>query len=176
MKLTPAGLLAHARSEEGRKQLRYAGVSLVFVPLGQALVLTIGHKLGGGDPDNKSAYTWASLITAAILTLPNFYANKRFVWRLTSKENQRTQILVFWVAAMLGVTFATGLTFLAEQLTAGTTGVTKAIVVVGAQLTGFGIVWVARFILLDKWLFKMTHDGTEPTPEQEHELHTEFPI
>ena len=40
MNLSPSSVLAHARSAEGRKQLRYAGVSIVFVPLGQILLPT----------------------------------------------------------------------------------------------------------------------------------------
>ena len=37
MKVSPAGLVAHARTDEGKKQLRYLGVSLIFVPVGQIL-------------------------------------------------------------------------------------------------------------------------------------------
>ena len=166
MKLTPAGLLEHARSEEGRKQLRYAGVSVVFVSLGQGLIQLFGLWM---------SFTAASLLNAAILTLPNFFANKRLVWRVTSKDNQRTQILIFWVAAMLGVTFATGLTFLAEQLTTDSSDLIKRGAVIVAQLAGFGIVWVGRFLILDKWLFKLAHAGREPTPSEEAELHSNAP-
>jgi putative flippase GtrA len=176
MKLSPAGLLEHARSEEGRKQLRYAGVSLVFVPVGQGLIQLLGGPLFRDRFDWGSPFTKASLATAAILTLPNFFANKLYVWRLTSKENLRTQILVFWVAAILGVAFATGLTSLAEGLTSEQSKLIKALVVIPAQLAGFGIVWVARFLVLDKWLFKVTHHGDEPTPEEVDELHHEFPV
>ena len=167
MKLSPTALLDHARSPEGRKKLRYAGVSVVFVPLGQGLVLLFGQFM---------TYTQASLLNAAILTLPNFFANKLYVWKVTSKDNQRTQIAIFWVAAMLGVTFATTLTWIVEQLTTGWSGLPKAAAVVAAQLTGFGIVWVGRFLILDRWLFKLTHHGREPTPAEEDVLHTDIPI
>ena len=51
-------------------------------------------------------------VCAAILTVPNFFANKIYVWKDTSRDNLRTQVIVFWVAARLGVTMATLLTFL----------------------------------------------------------------
>ena len=57
------------------------------------------------------------MISAAILTVPNFFANKYLVWKNTAKENLRTQVIVFWVAAMLGVSLATGLTFLVQRAT-----------------------------------------------------------
>jgi putative flippase GtrA len=167
MKLSPSGLWDHVRSEEGRKQLRYAGVSVVFVPVGQGLIQLFGLFM---------SFTVASLLNAAILTLPNFFANKLYVWKVTSKDNQRTQIAIFWVAAMLGVGFATGLTYLVEQLTTDQGGLVKRLAVVVAQLTGFGVVWVGRFLILDRWLFKLTHAGREPDPVEEDELHTDVPI
>jgi putative flippase GtrA len=166
MKLSPSALIEHARSAEGQKQLRYAGVSVVFVPLGQGIVQLLGGRIG---------FAQAGLVAALILTLPNFYANKRLVWRLTSKENQRTQILVFWVAATLGVLFSTSLTLLLEQVTGDEKGLLVRLAVFAAQLTGYGIVWVARFLVLDRWLFKITQ-GREPTPEEADELHTEIPM
>lgn len=169
MKVSPAGLVAHARSEEGKKQLRYLGVSLVFVPVGQILIQILGVLL------NRN-YVAASLLNAAILTLPNFYANKRWVWRVTSKDNQRTQIAVFWVAAMLGVTLATGLTYIVQEATKNAAPLTTALSVTAAQLTGFGIVWVIRYLVLDKWLFKMTHHGEDPAPGDIDDLHGEIPI
>ena len=173
-KLSPSGLLEHARSVEGRKQLRYAGISVVFVPLGQALIqifaLLIHNKHGDGN------FTVASILSAAILTFPNFYANKRWVWHDTNSDKLRTQVLVFWVAAMLGVTLATLLTALVEHQARHQTHLVQAICVFFAQLVGFGIVWVGRYVILDKWLFKVTHHGEEPSPEQLGELHGDVPI
>jgi len=169
MKASPAKVLEYARSAEGRKKLRYAGVSVVFVPVGQICVQVFGLLL---DRD----YTKASLLTAALLTLPNFFANKLYVWRVTSKENLRTQVLVFWVAAMLGTTMATGFTALVQALTKQQSTLVVAVSVTVAQLTGFGIVWVGRFLVLDRWLFKMTHGGHEPAPGEIDELQGEIPI
>ncbi len=170
MKVTPSGLLEHAKSEEGRKQLRYAGVSLVFVPVGQLFIQLFAVFVFDRN------YTLASLATSALLTLPNFFANKYFVWRETSKDNLRTQVLVFWVAAMLGVTFATLLTYLVEQVAKDQSQLVEGLAVFCAQLVGFGIVWVGRFLVLDKWLFKVTHHGDEPPEELLEELKREFPI
>jgi putative flippase GtrA len=167
MKLSPAALLEHIRSEEGRKKLRYAGVSVIFVPVGQGLLQILGLYM---------SFTQASILAAAILTVPNFFANKLIVWKVSSKENQRTQIAIFLVAAMLGVTFATGLTWVVEQLTVDSSALVKRLAVFVAQLTGFGVVWVARFLILDRWLFRMTHAGREPTPAEEDVLHTDVPM
>jgi len=169
MNVSPSALLAHARSEEGRKQLRYVGVSVVFVPVGQILVQILGIVFD----DN---YTKASIVASAILTVPNFFANRHFVWRVENRDNMRTQVLVFWTAAMLGVTMATLLTFVVENALTDAASTTKRIAVFFAQLTGFGIVWVIRYLVLDRWLFKVTHHGEEPTKDDLDEMHGDIPI
>ncbi|MFZ4585230.1 MAG: GtrA family protein [Acidimicrobiia bacterium] len=171
MKLSPSGLWDHARTDEGKKQIRYALVSVVFVPLGQILIQLFGYFVFDKN------YTVASIASAAVLTLPNFFANKRFVWRDSNRENLRTQVLVFWVAAMLGVTLATLLTFFVEQAVHNAKpGWIEPLAVFGAQLVGFGVIWVGRYVILDRWLFKVTHHGEEPHAAELEELHRELPI
>jgi putative flippase GtrA len=151
-------LLAYARTEEGRKKLRYCGVSVVFVPFGQILVQVFGLWL-----DN---YTVASLLAAAVVTIPNFFANKHYVWRLTSRENLNRHLLVFWIAMMLGVSLATLFTHLVEIVMDGQTQPIRGASVFAAQLLGYGIVWLGRFFQLNHRLFKVA----EAIPPQTHDV------
>jgi putative flippase GtrA len=163
-------LIDHAKTDAGRKKLRYAGVSLVFVPVGQIFIQLLGRYAFDRN------FTKASIVSAAILTLPNFFANKIFVWKDTNRDKMRTQVVVFWFAAMLGVSLATYLTWLVEKAVAGRSALIESGAVFLAQLVGFGVVWVARFLVLDRWLFKATHHGEEPTAEQVSELHADLPV
>jgi hypothetical protein len=52
----------------------------------------------------------------------------------------------------------------------------RRLVIFGAQVLGFGTVWVIRYLILDRWLFKITHDGAEPTPDDLDEMHGDVPI
>ena len=45
-----------------------------------------------------------------------------------------------------------------------------------AQLLGYGIVWVARYLFLDRLIFKAKHHGEEPSEEELEILHSEFPV
>lgn len=170
MNISRSSVLAHAKSPEGRKQLRYAGVSVFFVPVGQVLIQLLGKFVFDRN------YTAASVASALILTLPNFFANKYFVWRETSKDNLRTQILVFWIAAVIGVTFATSLTWLVEKQVHDEAAWIEASAVFIAQLVGFGVVWVARYLVLDRWIFKVIHHGEEPGDDDLDMLHGDLPI
>jgi putative flippase GtrA len=164
MNVSASGLIAYASTEEGRKKLRYCGVSVVFVPLSQILVQVLGLWL-----DN---YTAASLLAAAIATLPNFFANKHFVWRVTSRENLRSKVLVFWVAVMLGVSLATLFTHLVDNPMTDQTHLVRGAAVFFAQLLGYGIVWIGRFLILDRWLFKLAGDKPEHADEVIGEIPT----
>jgi putative flippase GtrA len=160
--------MEHARSDEGRKQIRYVAVSAVFVPLGQVLIQILGIAVFDRD------FTKASIASAAILIIPNFFANKYLVWKNVSNDNLRTQIIVFWVAGLLGVSFATFLTWLVEQPMSGKAF--EGLAVFAAQLLGFGVVWVARYLILDRWLFKVTHHGEEPSEDELEMMHGDVPI
>jgi putative flippase GtrA len=182
VKVSPSALREHARTHEGRKQIRYAAVSLVFVPVGQVLIQILGAFVfsttvtnAAGDVVGKEVnWVAASIASAALLTVPNFFANKHWVWRNSSRENLRAQVAVFWVAAMLGVTFATLLTYLADALV-DSHGWIEKVAVFMAQLAGFGIVWLGRYFILDRWLFKVvTHH--EPGEDDLEMLHGDLPI
>jgi putative flippase GtrA len=156
MDLSSSGFIAYAGTEATRKKLRYASVSVAFLPIGQGLLQFLGPWLDD--------YVAASLLAASIATIPNFFANKHFVWRVNSRKHLHKQVLVFWVAVMLGVSLATLFTYLVEKnVIAGQTTLVRGTTVLSAQLLGFGIVWVGRFFILDRWLFKRTTCPSGPT-------------
>lgn len=144
------------RNHQFRKLLRYSAVSLVFVPLGQVFVQVFYWLFAMRE-------MWAVIATSVILTPPNYYANKRFVWRHKAKDNMHTEILVFWVAAILGTASAAALVTVAAHLVPQAEYGAKmhALALFVAQLVGFGIVWVARFVFLDKLLFKAANDHVD---------------
>ena len=55
-------------------------------------------------------------------------------------------------------------------------GVVEKVAVFFAQLAGFGIVWLGRYVILDRWIFKVIHGGEEPDEEDLEMLHGDLPI
>lgn len=147
------GLLAYADAAETRKKLRYAVVAIAFLPLGQCLLQVLGASLND--------YTAASLLAGALTTVPNFFLNRRYVWRVTSREKLNRQILVFWAAVMLGIALATVLTYFVDQATVHQPTLVRGTAVLVAQVSGFGFVWIGRFFILDRWLFKLADQPLE---------------
>jgi hypothetical protein len=87
MNLWSSGLIASVDKDATRKKLRYTGVSIASVPIGQGLIQVFGLWLDD--------YAAASLLTPVIATVPSFFVMKFFVSRDTSRENLRGQMLVF---------------------------------------------------------------------------------
>lgn len=157
MNRSSSGLVA-STSEATRKKLRYAAVSVFSVPIGQGLIQVLGLWL-----DN---YALASMLTAGIVTIPSFFVLKYFVWRDSSRENLRAEILVFWVAMMLAFTLATLLSYLVDHATTGCSNLVRGAAVLCAQLFAFGLVWVGRYVMLDRWLFKLAGNTAEEVDDE----------
>jgi len=81
-------------------------------------------------------------------------------------------VLVFWVAVMLSVSLATLFTHVVEIAMTDQSHLVRGTAVFVAQLLGYGTVWVGRFLLLDRWLFKLAGDA----PEHAAEVRGEIPV
>ena len=153
MNLSSSGLTRSVDNEATRKKLRYLGVSVASVPVGQGLIQGLGLWL-----DN---YAVASLLTAVIVTVPSFFILKYYVWRDRSGENLGGQMLGFWVVMMLAFLLATLFTYIVDHATNAQTTLIRGTAVFCAQLFAFGIVWVGRYIVFDRWLFKPRLDAAD---------------
>ena len=44
-------------------------------------------------------------------------------------------------------------------------------------MAGYGLVWVGRHVFLDRFIFKVTHDGEEPDDDDDLDmLHGDLPV
>jgi hypothetical protein len=65
------------------------------------------------------------------------------------------EVVPFWAFAFVGLAFSTLLVHLAAQWSEAT------LVVNGANLTAFGLLWVAKYLFLDSLLFTVPGDDSE---------------
>jgi putative flippase GtrA len=141
-------LIDRAQSELGRKTFRYAMVSVVSVIVGQAVLIFCSAALGwSGVPSNLTAVTIGSV--------PSYLLNRYWTWGKKSRNHFFTEVLPFWVMALVGLAFSTWLVAIADRRW-GTT-----IAISAANLTAFGSLWVIKFVVLNKILFR-THPEDLP--------------
>lgn len=133
------------------KAARYSAVSVVGVVLTQ-LLLVIGHGLFGVSAGRANVA--AVLITA----VPVFLLNRAWVWQLAGRSSLRREVLPFWAFTVAGLVLSTAAVAVVASLTASTVAVSAA------NIGAFGILWVAKFVVLDGVVFVPAGDDGAPAP------------
>ncbi|MET0727877.1 MAG: GtrA family protein [Acidimicrobiales bacterium] len=140
MRLTPSAVLDRVTGGRGELAVKYSMVSVVGVTLTQFMLAVF---VGILDWDA----TWANVTAVMLCAVPVFLLNKRWVWSRDGKVSLHREILPFWVFTGAGLALSTGLVTLAERVSDAT------LLVMAANLAGFGVLWVAKFLFLDKVMF-----------------------
>jgi putative flippase GtrA len=94
----------------------------------------------------------AHLIAVAVASAPNYLINRYWTWQQQGKNRLWSEIVPFWAMAFAGFTLSTLFVAFANEVW-GTT-----IIVLAANLSGFGVLWLLKFLMLDKLMWKVVHD------------------
>jgi putative flippase GtrA len=136
-----------------RKFWKYAMTSVVGVVMGQTLIFTFATIL-------EWPWGWANVTAVAISTVPTYYMSRAWVWQKRGKSSVYAEVIPFWVMTFLGLLLSTIAVVVLEHRYPDN----KILANVG-NIMGFGVLWVAKFFILDRILFKVTHEHPEgPTP------------
>jgi putative flippase GtrA len=149
--LTPTALLAHARTDAGRRALRYSATSAVGVVGSQILLQLFSSNAGlNWEPDR------ANFTAACMMSVPAFLLNKYWVWGKSGRAHIRREILPFWVFTVAGWVLSTATVKYAANHTDPET-LMRQLSVSAASIGGFGILWVLKYMFLDKIMFGPNH-------------------
>jgi putative flippase GtrA len=138
-------LVGSARTHLKRRPVRYAMVSAVAVPFTQ-VVLVLCHALLHFSP------VWSNVTAVTLACVPSYFLNRMWVWGKRGRSHLWKEVLPFWAMALLGLAVSTLLVALAARWTDAT------IVVMLANLTAFGALWVIKYLVLDSLLFRIPDD------------------
>lgn len=138
--LTPIAVLDRFTRGRGELAIRYSMVSVVGVTLTQSLLV-----LFVGILDLEP--TWSNVAAVSLTSVPVFVLNKRWVWSRDGKISLRREVLPFWVFTLAGLILSTIMVAFAKGISEAT------LLVMAANLSGFGILWVAKFLFLDQVMF-----------------------
>lgn len=135
------------------KFVRYSSASAAGVIAGQAALFLF---IAGFD------WRWvpANLASVAVGSTPNYLINRYWTWQQRGKNRLWTEIMPFWTMGLLGTLLSIVTVAYAENRW------DAPIVANIAQLAAFGVLWFAKFLILDKLIWKVVH---ELHPEVEFE-------
>ncbi len=135
-----------------QKLARYAAASMVGVVTGQSSLLLFYEVF-----DWNAALS--NFLAVAVSSVPAYLVNRYWVWQKTSKNDLRREVVPFWGMAFLGLVLSTIAVSWADDRT------DWAPAIMAANLGGFGVLWIAKFFVLDKLLFtEVGRDPAEPPP------------
>ena len=123
------------------KLLRYSGVSVIAVLVTQSC-LWLGLAV------IKWPALAANIFAVTIGAVPAYLMNRSWVWGRRDSHSVREEILPFWLYSLLGLVMSTTLVALADIW------FTSTAVLMLANLLAFGALWLGKFFVLEKVLFK----------------------
>lgn len=121
--------------------MRFAGVSLVGTIATHALLwLLVGRWNWHGAP--------ANLVAVSLVSVPGYLANRHWVWeRQRGQHSLRGEVAPYWAMSFSGLFLSTLFAWLAYRATPHAWAVSVA------NLSGFGVLWLAKFHLFDRFIF-----------------------
>lgn len=150
-----------ARSDQGRKMVRYSMVSVVAVIVSQTiLAFAYGVLHWSARPANIAA--------VSISTIPAYYLNRAWTWGKRGRSHLLREMVPFWGMAFLGLVLSTIAADAAESFAVARWSWRPAQtgVVMAASLAAFGFLWVAKFFILNHYLFaEGTGEPSDPPGE-----------
>ena len=127
------------------KLLKYSTASFVGLVVGQSVLFLFYESLGW-------AAIPANLVSVTAGAIPNYLINRRWTWHQSGKNRLWGEVVPFWVMSALGMILSLFAVAYAEDRW------DTALAVGLAQLIGFGVLWIAKFVILDKVMWKIVHD------------------
>lgn len=124
-----------------KKLLRYSTASVVGVITGQAALLICFVGFG-------MAAIPANLISCVAGGIPNYSINRAWTFDKHGKNSLTREVIPFWSMALAGLVLSTVAVAWADNRFDG-----SALAVVFANTGSFGILWIAKFFILDRVLF-----------------------
>jgi putative flippase GtrA len=135
-----AEVLARIREADYKKFLKFSAVSAISFPFTQVmlLVFTIGLDW---------SFVTANLVAVTIMAFPAYAMNRYWVWGKKDKNSLTTEVIPFWIITLIGLVLSTICAHFADQWFESDLAVNVA------NAVGFGIVWVFKFVILDRVMF-----------------------
>lgn len=154
--LTPSALLAHAKTDGGRRAIRYSATSLICVGITQVLIILFYKVIKLDVTDVASPAVQANLAATMLTSIPAFALNKYWVWGKRGRAHMRREVLPFWAFTVAGWALSTGAVAIVSTW-ADPHSTMQTALVMAANIAGFGTLWILKYLFLDKIMFGPHH-------------------
>jgi len=154
MRASVVRLWRFCQTPEGLKVIRYTAVSAISA-LTSLVVLTIVYGV---------LRLWTEVVSVlfsnVVAGIPSYLLNRRWTWGKSGRSHLWREIVPFWVMSLTGIGFALFTAQLAHNFADShhLQHLARTVLVVGANVAAFGILWVVKFMVLNR-LFAQIADA-----------------
>ena len=100
----------------------------------------------------------ATVVAALFVIVPKFFLSKLWVWRASTNEHLRREIVVYLLVTFGSLAFATAVGAILDA-----NGARDSMLVAG-NLASFTLMWVLRFVILDRYGFISVRSPAKDPP------------
>ena len=134
--------IGHFRARHGTKLIRFGAVSAFNVVFGQMM-------LYGAQVVLEWSPVAANMFAVSAGTIPGYMLSRYWVWEKRGKSHLLREVVPFWVLTLIGFAMSTAAVWFVS-----TNWDPTPLMVNVTNLSVFGIAWVAKFLILDRVLFR----------------------
>ena len=136
------------------KILRYGTISVVSTVISLS-GLFIFYRWIGLSP------TWSNILATCIATVPYYYLNRIWVFKKSGRSHLTREVLPFWTIAFVSLVLSTlAVKFAGAQVHSISSKNVRGAILVAANLATYGILWIAKFVVFNRYLFKTDREPT----------------
>ncbi len=134
--------ITRLQQQHGAKLIRFGAVSAFNVVFGQSL-------LYGAQTILQWSGVASNVFSVTVSAVPAYLLSRYWVWQKRGKNHFMKEVVPFWSLAFLGLAFSTVAVWFVERQWDP-----HPLVINFTNLVAFGVVWVTKFIILDRILFR----------------------
>jgi putative flippase GtrA len=142
-------LYARVQNIVGVKAIKYSAVSAITVALSQIILFVLFGLV------RRWSATSCNVVATATTAVPGYYLNRAWVWGKTGKSHFMKEVAPFWVLTFLGLVLSLIAVAYAHDLAEHLrlSHLVDAIFVNLAALFAFGVLWIGKYIVFNRFLF-----------------------
>jgi len=98
----------------------------------------------------------ANILATSVATVPSYHLNRRWTWGRQGASDPWREVMPFWILAFAGLALSTVAVGFTDAWAAHVQlpALLHTATLLGAHLSGFGLLWGVQFVLLDRVLFR----------------------
>jgi putative flippase GtrA len=131
---------------EGKKLIRYTAVSAISASTSFVVLFVVFGTL------RLWTEVPSTLFSNIVAGIPSYFLNRQWVWGKSGRSHLWREVVPFWVMSIIGILLALLTASLARNyaLTHHLQHLTRTILVLGANVSAFGVLWVLKFLILNR--------------------------